>query len=690
MNDKWTRYGLLVGIVVLLVLFSMVGTSSAYSDNGTYFTCYNCSDCTGALDNNTYDEVRLGADIINHSGACFLYPSESNKIFDGQNHTMDGTGTDYGFYFSGTSGWTIKNVNFSDWWAAIRNYGGHQNITIQDNTFSFCAATIGTIYLRSDCSGATISNNTFSNIYYGIRITDENNTNITIENNTIENITHGKGIDIAGQTDILIKGNDISIGGDSEHQGVYGMDVKIQEGVVEDNTIYDIWIGGHIINHSGGEDSVIYRNNNISNTTHGGLYLAGDGGTVENCTISNLDFSTTYIGHNYLVINNTLGDVELKGGYDNTIINNIVTEGFEVLGTYANHDVCNNNISDNNFTKTTTQVIKFYFSASYNAYNNTISSNTFNQSGGTAIEFVEGTNNTIEDNNLSNSEILLASATSNNKGCGNIGSIVDNGDNYVYNTTQGCPPCVPINLLYTIGNFWVNYTYEIEPCYPFANIDTFNISVNDIWTNSSVELFKNTSTIPHGWINITIYSFNSTEGRLSVSSISDQQQMPNNPVTITNCSDWSGTDGDIVELDFDCIDLDGDCTFSTNAIFGNLNANTGVFIWQTDVGGNGAYYWQFNVVDNYNGSTDNCTVTILLGGYTLKKFIDITETSYAFLGILAIVSLASLILFVLFAIRTGIDINFTTILIGFVMLLGFFILLYIMLPLFDAIINAMD
>lgn len=74
---------------------------------------------------------------------------------------------------------------------------------------------------------------------------------------------------------------------------------------------------------------------------------------------------------------------------------------------------------------------------------------------------------------------------------------------------------------------------------------------------------------------------------------------------------------------------------------------------------------------------------------SMENLIDATETSYTLLGILAIVSLVSFIFVVLFAIQTGDEVNFTAILTGFVMLLGFFILLYIMLPLFDSLINTM-
>ena len=73
----------------------------------------------------------------------------------------------------------------------------------------------------------------------------------------------------------------------------------------------------------------------------------------------------------------------------------------------------------------------------------------------------------------------------------------------------------------------------------------------------------------------------------------------------------------------------------------------------------------------------------------IEKHVETTETSYALLGILGIVFLVVFILYILFSIQNGEEVSFIAILIGFVSLLGFFILLYIMLPLFDAIIDAM-
>ncbi|MFN3527823.1 MAG: hypothetical protein ACK4YO_01830 [Candidatus Altarchaeaceae archaeon] len=71
-------------------------------------TCNSCSDCMNKLNNASRAEVRLTANIIDHSGTCINNPGNfNNKIFDCQGHKIDGddSGTDYGIYlyFSSTN-----------------------------------------------------------------------------------------------------------------------------------------------------------------------------------------------------------------------------------------------------------------------------------------------------------------------------------------------------------------------------------------------------------------------------------------------------------------------------------------------------------------------------------------------------------------------------------------------------------
>lgn len=506
----------LFGLCIIFTLCFLASTAIAYNIEGNgVCNCDTCADCTNALNDNTNcaNEVKLTADITNHSGSCFFYPSLhtsiSNIIFDGQNHTMDGDDTGYGFHLSNQYGWTIKNVNFTDWTSAIRNSGDHQNITIQDNTFTSCSGALGSIYLMNDCSGASILNNTFSNVAYTvINIIYDNNTDITVQDNTIENITQAATpLTVKGKTGILIKGNNISATSTGD-PWVRGFLLTILEGIVEDNVIHDLSQGGWCRDHPAGQDSVIYRNNTFYNNWHGDIYLMGDGGTIQNNTMPNLDFSTgPPSGSNYLVRDNTLSIVELKGGINNTIIYNTIT-GFcpGWAGSYANTDAYGNNISHNTFTDGGAIQVQ----GTWRFYNNTISHNTFTTTNDYALYLNNADNNTIENNNVISSAgdaFQFTSNTADNKGCGNIGIISDSGTNYVSNTSQSCYIWGEENLDNT-GRLACNKTYivgiDFQPDY--FSFRTSGLTLKDKNLNNMMFLQAYPSNAS---LNVTLTSWNS-------------------------------------------------------------------------------------------------------------------------------------------------------------------------------------
>jgi len=166
----------------------------------------------------------------------------------------------------------------------------------------------------------------------------------------------------------------------------------------------------------------------------------------------------------------------------------------------------------------------------------------------------------------------------------------------------------PTNLQHTTGNFWVRHSWT-----PGANTDSFNVSVNSAWHNSTTNAFwDNAGMSAHAWSNISIAGYNATTGNLS-SFISQDTQIPNNPVTITNTSDWNGDTGENVYVDYDSTDADGDTpTYSCSRtdLFTDFDTATGTGNWTP--GTNGTYYVDFGVSDGY-GSTSNYTMTIRVG-----------------------------------------------------------------------------
>jgi hypothetical protein len=83
-------------------------------------------------------------------------------------------------------------------------------------------------------------------------------------------------------------------------------------------------------------------------------------------------------------------------------------------------------------------------------------------------------------------------------------------------------PGNPTTLANTTGNFWVNHTWSAG-----ANTDSYNVSVNDVWHNTTTDTFYKETYTPCAWQNITIWAYNSSyDGNLSAASVSQNTQVP--------------------------------------------------------------------------------------------------------------------------------------------------------------------
>ena len=192
---------------------------------------------------------------------------------------------------------------------------------------------------------------------------------------------------------------------------------------------------------------------------------------------------------------------------------------------------------------------------------------------------------------------------------------------------QYIPP-TPTDLVNVTGNFWINHTWSPGSGYV---TDSYNVSVNGTWYNTTNTYHNNTPLYGHAWSNISVWAFNSSgDGSLSVSSISQNTQIPNNPVTVTNTSNFNGEVGELVYLDFDFTpdpDLDGDSvTFSTNATEGGFDTSTGIFIWNTSLSDIGTYYWLFSVTDGYD--TSSYLSTIIVGEFSINVSVGSTYINW--------------------------------------------------------------
>ncbi len=177
-------------------------------------------------------------------------------------------------------------------------------------------------------------------------------------------------------------------------------------------------------------------------------------------------------------------------------------------------------------------------------------------------------------------------------------------------------PSVPTNLQNTSGNFWVNHTWQAGAG---NTTDSYNISVNGTWYNGTTDTFKNSTTAPHGWVNITVWAYNSSgTGSLSAGSISQDTQVANNPPIQDPIGNKSVNEGQWLNFTVHATDADNDTiTYGTNATKGTFDITTGNYSWLTNYGDAGVYVWYFNSSDGYGGVASE-TITVTVNGTPLS------------------------------------------------------------------------
>lgn len=101
-------------------------------------------------------------------------------------------------------------------------------------------------------------------------------------------------------------------------------------------------------------------------------------------------------------------------------------------------------------------------------------------------------------------------------------------------------PPIPVIGTVTTGNFWKNITWSAGSGNVITN--SYNVSRNGTWTNGTTTLFKNSTTTAHGWINDTIYAYNSSgTGTLNTSALTNNTQIPDNSPVISGSGSISSS-----------------------------------------------------------------------------------------------------------------------------------------------------
>ncbi|WP_321431011.1 GLUG motif-containing protein [uncultured Methanolobus sp.] len=187
------------------------------------------------------------------------------------------------------------------------------------------------------------------------------------------------------------------------------------------------------------------------------------------------------------------------------------------------------------------------------------------------------------------------------------------------------------------GNFYVNWSWN-----SISNADSYNVSLNNVWTNGTISTEINeTDMDPHNISSIQVLAFNETYGVLS-DSVSDSVTLSNNPVSISNLDDIGVNESELIEINAVFEDLDDDSvTFGCNRtdLFSDFDTSTGNGSWETDYTSSGTYSVNFNVSDGY-GSTDSQVVTVTVTNVPTTMHVG-SGSGYDYPGIQAAINAAS-------------------------------------------------
>jgi len=457
-----------VGVSAIALMFMLILTSKtvvAYTENTTAFFCGNstmtaeeiCDDCENALNNNTYNIVYLNATVIGAPYSCINNPTNfSNKVFDCQGNTIQGSGT-RGILMSSQANNTVRNCRIFDYYYGIQLTASTNN-TITNNTLG--GGTNG-ILLDTDSDNNTINNNTAYILgNSGIRLNGADNNTVTY--NTVYNSsTNCIRLAAAGVTFNNVTYNTVynctttgfKLTGASNN--ILAYNTAYHNGGIRNNIRgYD---QTYNYNRGGGIDlRETSPNNNITNNTlygsdYGVVFVTS---TNNNLTNNNLSFNEQFAadelgdaGCNYVDASNYAGDeakpinytrdatgivVQNTAAYseitfcnvnnsviDNVTISNTGTHGGGIKITYSNNNTINNSKSINGYVGA-----YLYFSSYNNLTNNNFTNNSaysvfdsypphcnyidLNNTGGDGkpIKYVCGESTTIQ-NTADYSEIIL-------------------------------------------------------------------------------------------------------------------------------------------------------------------------------------------------------------------------------------------------------------------------------------------
>ncbi|MCD6476961.1 MAG: right-handed parallel beta-helix repeat-containing protein, partial [Candidatus Aenigmarchaeota archaeon] len=540
-----------------LFIFVLISQSYAYTDKGTYYECNSCDDCEAAIADNTYDLIKLTADISDYAGTCINNPANfSNKTFDCQGHTIDGddSGNDYGIFLSGKTNNTIGNCTVTDFKYGIYLYSSSSN-NITNNTAN--SNTYYGIYLYSSSSNNAIINNTANSNTVGIYLDYSSNNNALISNtansngygiylessssNTLTNNTANSnacGIYLESSSNNAFTNNTAN---SNTQYGIYlesSSSNTLTNNTMSNNT-YNFYIYGSSVSHyiqsiatsNTVDGKPIYYWNYTQDAEINETTNAGFVGLVScnNITVKNLNISKNTEGilfvntTNSTILNNTANSnacgIYLYSSSNNNITSNTAnSNGYGIyLASSSNNNTLTNNTansntqygiylyssSSNTLTNNTANSNTYYGILFYSSSNNNITNNTAN-SNNYGIYLESSSNNNTFTNNTANSNgygIYLASSSNNNITNNTLKWNVDDiretsssGNNYESNTLYLNKNTAFLNLLTSeIGNISEKMFFNISLKLPNGTVQNLS-AVNSVQASPSFTLAYNNTT----------------------------------------------------------------------------------------------------------------------------------------------------------------------------------------------------
>lgn len=376
------------------------------------------------------------------------------------------------------------SMKYQDGGYSIRFEGASYRNIIRDNMITGISQADAVLELYSSTNNNTVNNNTIigNDAKVGIRINDYGNYN-TISYNNITGI-RDEPISIKAQanqtmTNNSIIGNIINntispyngsfwgdvVGGISIFTTANTTELTLNNCKIEGNTIVNSY-NGISFHYKVSAGDCIIKNNIIINQSHAGIYNQSGAGIVLTTSYNNL--------------------------WNNTINFN---------GSFTG----NNNISQNPLFASSTD---FHLKSQAGRWN------------GTAWVTDSVTSPAIDAGDPTSDYSNEPAPNGSRINMGAYGNTIYASKSF---SEGDFVPPAPTNLTNTQGNFWINYTWLPG----IGNTsDSYNVSVNGIWTNGTTVNYSYTTLNRSQWGNITIYAWNNSgSGTLSLTALSGSVQM---------------------------------------------------------------------------------------------------------------------------------------------------------------------